>query len=137
VELPDRGGERILVAGSDKLVRRAIRNLVSNAIRHAHQRVRVTLERRGAYVRVFVDDDGAGVAVADRVRILEPFTRVDASRSRGSGGVGLGLAIVERIVNAHRGRLAVREAPLGGARFAMSLPVADSQQDARRAWWDR
>jgi two-component system, OmpR family, sensor histidine kinase RstB len=121
--LPALEGERFLVHGSERLFRRVIRNLVSNALRHARQRVVVTVSTQGDHTRLCVDDDGPGVPPSDRTRIFEPFIRLDESRSRESGGFGLGLAIVDRIVRAHSGSLAVEDAPGGGARFALSWPV--------------
>ena len=69
-----------------------------------------------------IDDDGPGVPVADRARIFDPLVRLDAARSRDTGGVGLGLALVRRIAEAHGGRVEVGDAPLGGARFTWSVP---------------
>lgn len=76
-------------------VRRAIANLVDNALRHAGQ-ARVALTRDGGTIRLTVDDDGPGIADADLAAVFEPFRRLDSSRSRESGGAGLGLAIVRR-----------------------------------------
>jgi signal transduction histidine kinase len=73
-----------------------------------------------------VDDDGPGVDPADRERLFAPFVVGDASRSREAGGVGLGLAIVRRIVELHGGQVAIDTSPLGGARFTSTWPVAPS-----------
>lgn len=115
---PTDGG--IWIYGSERLFRRVIRNLLSNALRHARHRVTMTVTTQAEGMRLCIDDDGPGVPVADRARIFEPFTRLDGSRSRESGGFGLGLAIVERIVRAHNGSIAVKDAPGGGARFVLS-----------------
>jgi len=104
--------------------RRAVRNLVLNAVRHSDSVVNVRYRRVGNVVEVTVSDDGEGLAPKDRKRIFEPFIRVDSSRSRESGGVGLGLAIVKRIVEAHGGNVAVDDAPEGGARFVTTWPAA-------------
>jgi signal transduction histidine kinase len=69
-----------------------------------------------------VDDDGPGVAEADRQRIFERFVRLDGARARDAGGSGLGLAIVREIVAAHGGTISVGTSPLGGARFEVVLP---------------
>jgi two-component system sensor histidine kinase RstB len=110
-------------AGSEKLFRRALRNLVTNAQRHAKARVRVSMTRGAREIVLAVDDDGPGIPPADRVRVLEPFTRLDRSRSRGTGGFGLGLAIVSRILRAMGGHLKIGDADLGGASFVMSWPL--------------
>ena len=73
---------------------------------------------------IAVDDDGPGVPEAAREVVFERFIRLDDARSRDEGGSGLGLAISSEIVAAHGGRLAVGEAPLGGARFGLELPSA-------------
>jgi signal transduction histidine kinase len=71
-----------------------------------------------------VDDDGPGVAPADRSRIFDRFTRLDDGRARDAGGSGLGLAIVREIVAAHGGTVRVEDAPSGGARFEVHLPAS-------------
>ncbi|TNF22972.1 MAG: HAMP domain-containing protein [Deltaproteobacteria bacterium] len=104
--------------------RRAMRNLALNAMRHGKTQVVLSWATAAdGRVAIFVDDDGEGVQEPDRERIFEPFTRADASRSRDSGGIGLGLAIVRRIIEVHGGRIDVREAPLGGARFTAEWPL--------------
>lgn len=102
--------------------RRAMRNLLDNALRHAKSRVVVDLRREADGVLVAVSDDGPGVAKEDRERIFEPFSRVDASRSREFGGTGLGLAIVQRVLEAHGGTVQVETAAGGGARFETRWP---------------
>ena len=76
----------------------------------------------GGDVVLRVDDDGPGIAVADRERVLERFVRLDEARSRQRGGAGLGLAIVRGVVETHGGRIVVGEADGGGARFDVVLP---------------
>ncbi|MNQ12774.1 Sensor protein RstB [compost metagenome] len=104
---------------------RALLNLLQNAIRHAGERVQVGLTSPAPHNYVLtVDDDGPGVPPADRERIFEPFIRLDESRARGTGGAGLGLAIVSRVARWHNGTAFVAESPLGGARFVISWNAA-------------
>ena len=112
------------VVADSRAFDRALRNLLANAARHAEARVRVSWGNQGDAVFVAVEDDGPGVPAEQRERIFEPFARLDASRDRGSGGVGLGLAIVQRILVAHGGSVAVEDSALGGARFLMRWPPA-------------
>jgi signal transduction histidine kinase len=112
------------VHGSSTQLARAVRNLLDNAARHARHGVAVELARDDGSVVLVVDDDGPGVPAADRDRIFERFTRLDESRARDAGGVGLGLPMVRAIVDRHAGTVAVDEAPTGGARFVVRLPAA-------------
>lgn len=111
------------VQGERRLVRRALANLISNALRHARSRVEVAVYRVAGQIQVAVDDDGPGVAAGDRERIFEPFWRREDGREDASArGFGLGLAIVRRIALRSGGRVEVSTAPgLGGARFLLSL----------------
>jgi two-component system sensor histidine kinase RstB len=123
-EGPDADAEVLVEARS---FRRAMRNLVLNAVRHSHTRVELGWSvAPDGRVAIRVDDDGDGVQEADRERIFEPFTRADASRSRDSGGVGLGLAIVRRIIEVHGGRIDVGQSPLGGAQFVAEWPRVEA-----------
>lgn len=123
------------VEADRRLLTRALDNLLSNAMRYSDGRVEVSVDASGGArspVVIQVDDDGPGVPAADRRRIFEPMVRLDAARSRDTGGVGLGLALVERIARAHHGEVGVDVAPLGGARFRLSLsrsPAGDRDRD--------
>jgi signal transduction histidine kinase len=107
----------------DSGFRRAVTNLVNNAVRYTDTRVVVSATLAGDRLTVQVDDDGDGVPEADRERIFEPFVRLDAARSRDTGGVGLGLAIVSRLAGDHGGAVHVEPSPLGGARFVWTARV--------------
>ena len=102
------------------LFERALRNLLLNASRHAASTIWFKMHPlEGGAIELWVEDDGPGVPVAMRERLFEPFVRLDSSRTRQTGGRGLGLAIVERIVQRHGGRVFVEEGRTGGARFVM------------------
>ncbi|MDQ3157057.1 MAG: HAMP domain-containing histidine kinase [Actinomycetota bacterium] len=109
------------VVGDAPLLARAVRNLLDNAARHATTRVTITVRSRGEDAEVTVADDGPGIPVSDRIRVLERFTRLDDARARDTGGVGLGLAIVDDIVKIHGGRLTIND-NTPGARITMTLP---------------
>jgi two-component system sensor histidine kinase RstB len=125
VQIQTRQGDRRAVQADRRFFRRALSNLLSNALKHARGRVVVQIEDApdGEAVLIGVRDDGPGVPEEQRQRIFEPFARLDASRSRESGGAGLGLAIVERIVRSHGGEITVGEAEEGGAAFITRWPV--------------
>ena len=112
------------VSGDAAALGRVVRNLVDNAARHASTTVHLGVATEGPTVRVWVADDGPGIPAADRERVFERFTRLDASRTRGTGGYGLGLAIAAEVVRAHGGRIGVTDGPAGGARFVVDLPAA-------------
>jgi two-component system sensor histidine kinase RstB len=111
------------VPGERRLVRRALSNLISNALRHARSHVEVAVRRDGGQIHIEVDDDGPGVPPSDREHIFEPFWRREDGRDDAPArGFGLGLAIVRRIALRSGGRVEVSTAPtLGGARFQLSL----------------
>ncbi len=102
-------------------LKRAFRNLIENAVRHG-RRARVRLEAGGPELLVEIDDDGHGIPEGDFERIFEPFVRLEESRSRETGGVGLGLAIARSVVRAHGGDIALANRPEGGLRVTLSLP---------------
>ena len=103
---------------------RVVINLITNAGRYAKHQIIVSLEKKDHTCMIHVDDDGPGIAEADRTRIFEPFVRLDASRDRDTGGSGLGLAIVQRIVTMHCGTVWTEPSQLlGGARFTICVPL--------------
>jgi signal transduction histidine kinase len=104
-------------------VARVLDNLLANAVRHAQHTVRVAVLPGIDEIRVLVDDDGTGVPVEHRERVFDRFHRVDDGRDRGTGGTGLGLALVAETVRHYGGTARVGEAPDGGARFELHWPV--------------
>ncbi|HVE17532.1 MAG TPA: ATP-binding protein, partial [Ilumatobacteraceae bacterium] len=110
----------------ERLISRAVRNLMANACRHAEHDVRVEVASSDHEAWIHVDDDGPGVAAEDRDLILRRFGRLDKARNSDSGGAGLGLAIVSSVARAHGGNVVVGDSPLGGARISITLPKQDS-----------
>lgn len=113
----------ITMIGSDILIYRLVYNLVENAIKYNHSegQVEVTAYRREKSVYLSVEDTGSGIPEELRERVFEPFFRVDKSRSRELGGVGLGLALVREIVRVHDGSITVRPNPSGGTIFDVTF----------------
>ena len=111
--------EAITIVGSDILIYRLVYNLVENAIKYNHPggQVTVSASRKEKRVCLSVSDTGNGIPEELRERVFEPFFRVDKSRSRALGGVGLGLALVHEIVRVHDGSITVRSNPSGGTVF--------------------
>lgn len=113
----------ITMVGSDILIYRLVYNLVENAIKYNHSggQVTVTAERKEKHVYLSVEDTGTGIPEEFKERVFEPFFRVDKSRSRELGGVGLGLALVREIVRVHDGSITVKSNPSGGTIFEVVL----------------
>ncbi len=102
-------------------LKRAIRNLIDNAIKYG-KTARVTIEATPKAVEITVDDNGPGIPEQELIRVFDPFYRLEQSRSRETGGVGLGLAIAQSIVQAQRGELVLSNRPAGGLRARIVLP---------------
>lgn len=112
------------VDGDAAALRRAFDNLVANARRHARETVSTSGSRtHDRTVVVTVDDDGPGIAAADRERVFERWVRLDDARAREQGGAGLGLAIARAVARAHGGDVVLSESPLGGGRAQLQLPA--------------
>ena len=113
----------ITMVGSDILIYRLVYNLVENAIKYNHSggQVTVTADRKEKHVYLSVEDTGAGIPEELKERVFEPFFRVDKSRNRELGGVGLGLALVREIVRVHDGSITVKSNPSGGTIFEVVL----------------
>jgi signal transduction histidine kinase len=116
----------LTIAADPRLLRRAVDNLLTNAVKYGRGRVLLSLRREPRAVAIRVDDDGPGIAPESRARVLEPFVRLEASRTREQGGVGLGLALVDGIARAHGGTVRIGESRLGGARVSIVLPLTDA-----------
>lgn len=116
----------VTVEAERRYLHRVVQNLVGNAVRYCEQKILISggLDAKGmAYI--CVEDDGPGIPEADRARIFEAFARLDDSRTRASGGYGLGLSIVSRIAYWFGGEIQVDQSPtLGGARFIMIWPAS-------------
>lgn len=125
VDVPD----GLEVFAEERQFQRAIENLLRNATRYAASTVVLAARREGDRVLVEVRDDGPGIPPEQREHLFEPFSRIDPSRSREDGGLGLGLAIVDRIVTAHGGEVRIDDAPEGGASLVTSWP-ANAPADA-------
>ncbi|MEM9131221.1 MAG: ATP-binding protein [Actinomycetota bacterium] len=111
------------VLGRESDLGRLIDNLTANAQRHTATVIALGVEQADGLVTLTVDDDGPGIAEADRERVFERFTRLDEARSRSAGGAGLGLAIVAAIVDDHDGTVGIDTSPQDGARFTVRLPA--------------
>jgi len=112
----------VSVHADPRLFQRAVENVLRNAVRHAAGKVRLELTKTEGHVGVTVHDDGPGIPEDLREKVTTPFFRVDSARGRRTGGAGLGLAIVSRIMRQHGGRLDIDASPLGGASVATLWP---------------
>jgi two-component system sensor histidine kinase RstB len=111
------------VEAEPRYLHRALQNLISNAMRHAESRVLVSFEVDAQRCRIDIEDDGPGIPESAWERLFTPFMRLDDSRTRASGGHGLGLSIVRRIINWHGGRALIADSEvLGGACFSLAWP---------------
>jgi signal transduction histidine kinase len=120
-------GASFEVEGSPRLLRRMVRNLIENAVRHGAPPVEIELTRDGntgeGSIVITIDDQGPGIPEAERERVFEPFYR-PSGRPEAAGGWGLGLSIVRQIVARHGGSVTCLARPGGGGRFRVSLPAA-------------
>ena len=116
----------VVVEGDDLRLRQVVGNLVRNALVHTPQQsaIEIGVSTVNGTGLMSVIDHGPGLDGNDMARIFEPFFRADPSRSRDSGGAGLGLSIVSAVVTAHGGKVNVRKTSGGGATFEVELPLA-------------
>lgn len=110
------------VLGDRLALRRVIANLVENALKYG-KTAALHLAADPKHLVLTIDDGGPGIPVEQRALLLEPFTRIEDSRARLTGGAGLGLAVVRSLVDAHRGSLEIGDAPNSGARLIVRLPI--------------
>jgi signal transduction histidine kinase len=114
--------ERIALPLRATWLRRALRNLIGNALRYG-ERATVSLRREGGDAIIRIEDEGPGIPTGDLARMMEPFTRGEGSRNRTTGGAGLGLAIARAIAEQHGGRLVLANRPEGGLGVELRLPT--------------
>jgi signal transduction histidine kinase len=115
------GAEGVSVLGNAVALRRLFANLVENAITYGGE-ARILLERRGEMLVAAIEDSGPGIPLEHRTSATEAFVRLETSRSRKTGGAGLGLAIAKKVTEAHDGSLIIEDAAPHGARILISLP---------------
>jgi len=115
-------GESIAYVGRPLTLRRAIANLVDNAIKYG-TRANVHLASKAEWVEITVDDDGNGIPEYLREDVFRPFFRVESSRNRKTGGVGLGLAAARSAVRGHGGDISLESRESGGLRVCVRLPI--------------
>ena len=123
-------GEPVEIEGDAMLLRRLIRNLLENAVKHGRPPVRIAVARNATAARIVVSDCGEGIAPSERERVFEPFYR-PAGRFESSGGWGLGLSLVRQIAVRHGGGVVCEAEPGGGSRFVVDLAVARSGDPAQ------
>jgi len=111
------------MAMNSQLMARLLRNLVINADKYADQSIIIGASIEGANYHIWVDDDGPGIPKDKEKYIFQPFTRLDTSRNKDTGGYGLGLAIVAQIARQHYGKVTIEKSELGGARMLMAWPL--------------
>jgi signal transduction histidine kinase len=117
-----------LMVDGDKM-RTVLRNLIDNAVKHTPiggPPVAVSLARDAAQIAIVVEDRGMGIAAEALPHLFEPFYRADASRSRKTGGFGLGLSICKAIIDAHQGQIRIHSEPGKGTRVTVTLPTEAS-----------
>jgi signal transduction histidine kinase len=117
------GVSPVRVRGVEPDLRRVVRNLLENAERYGKGRIQVSLTQRGDEARLDIEDDGPGIPPKQRERVFARFTRLDRSRSRVSGGAGIGLYLARGLVQDHGGDIWIEEGRMGGARLVVVLPV--------------
>jgi signal transduction histidine kinase len=122
----------ILVICRPVAISRAVANLVDNAVKYGG-RARVTLERFADRTVVTIDDDGPGIPDEEREKVFAPFYRIESSRNRDTGGVGLGLAVARNSAREHGGDLTLGESESGGLRARLELPAAEARSARRTA----
>ncbi len=115
------GSQSLPFSGRPLALRRALANLVDNAVKYG-ERARVSLDATSKDFVITIDDDGPGIPEGELERVFEPFYRLETSRSRDTGGTGLGLAVVRSIIRAHGGEVSLSNRAQGGLRATVTLP---------------
>jgi signal transduction histidine kinase len=114
-------------------LKRAIRNVIENAVTYGG-RARVTLQQDDTEFRIDIQDDGPGIPEQDFERVFQPFVRLEESRNKQTGGIGLGMAIARSIVRNHGGDISLANTPGGGLTVTIHLPESSLQQADDQTW---
>jgi two-component system OmpR family sensor kinase len=115
--------DELLYACDGHFLTRSVQNLIGNAVKYADKLVQVSLISVDDKVLIKVEDDGPGIEESEWENVFKPFTRLDKSRHKKTGGFGLGLAIVSKIIQWHKGKCYLEKSDLGGACFVIELPI--------------
>jgi signal transduction histidine kinase len=118
----ERGEEKVILEGDPMALRRLFSNLLENAVKFG-SRARARVFQADRYAVVEIDDDGPGIPATDMERVFEPFYRREPSRSRQTGGIGLGLAVVRTIARGHGGDVVLVNRVDGGLTARVQLPL--------------
>ena len=110
------------IRAKEQALRRAVTNIVANASRYG-KKIEVRVEQGTKEVRIIVDDNGPGIPQDKREAVFRAFYRIENSRNKETGGIGLGLAITKDIITAHGGHIVLEDGPLGGLRVVIKLPA--------------
>jgi signal transduction histidine kinase len=105
------------------LMSRAVHNLIRNGLRYAHKQLQISFIRESKQISLSIEDDGEGIPRQFWEQVFQPFTRLDTSRDKQSGGYGLGLAITQKIVHQHGGRIQIDKSALGGVCFKINWTI--------------
>ena len=103
-------------------IKRCINNILSNSVKFS-KNIKIYCQKKSDYVEIFIDDDGPGIPKNEREKVLQPFYRIEESRNRNTGGIGLGMTIATDIINNHGGKFFLSESPLGGLRVNIQIPT--------------
>ena len=103
-------------------IKRCINNILSNSLKFS-KKIKISCHKVKGYVEIIIDDDGPGIPRNERKKVLQPFYRVEGSRNRNTGGIGLGITIAADIINNHGGNFFLEKSPLGGLRAKIYLPI--------------
>ena len=115
-------GKKINISVRLNSIKRCINNLLSNSLKFS-KNIKITCDKKNNYVEIIIDDDGPGIPEKERKKVLQPFYRVEDSRNRDTGGIGLGITIAADIINNHGGNFFLDKSPLGGLRAKIYLPI--------------
>lgn len=114
--------EHIILHGRPILLKRCFVNFIDNAMRYGSH-IKIDAQEKADFVAITIDDNGPGIPVAERKKVFQPFYRIEHSRNKETGGVGLGLPIARDIIHAHGGEVSLKKSPIGGLRVEIKLPV--------------